>query len=350
MMPDKMALIRYGKPVLELVIGIVIVILVVTALNYTSLAYKEISVPEGWAIIHPPNEVSTLVIVNDTIWTGGKDGLVLINRFNKTRVPIPGNAPSFGFVRAIIRDHTGGIWVGHDGGLARYNTGGWYVLSGSQNWSYPFPEALSLLETQDGAIWAGARGGIARYGNGSWQVESPKGGLRLATVDVLFEDQDRTIWIGSADPNNGGLYTLLNGKWTFYSGENGLPHQAVRMVSEDRNGTIWVATGFSNQGGLLRIQHGNWTVLSKRDGLSADNARSIYEDSQGRLWVGSEYDGIAIQNGTTWRILTTTNGLAGNELKVVKEDGDGAYWLGTSGGLNWIRSGDLVVSCGCTSS
>lgn len=348
-MSEKKAPNPYVKPVAELIIGILIVILAITALNYISLAYKGISVPEGWAIIRPPNEVSTLIIENDTIWTGGKDGLVLISRSNKTRVPVPGNAPSFGFVRAIIRDHEGRIWVGHDGGLARYNTDGWQVLSGSENGLYPFTEALSLLETHEEEIWAGSRGGIATYRNGSWHAESPKGGFRLATTDVLFEDRDQTIWIGSADPNNGGLYSLVNGTWTYYSVENGLPHQAVRMVSQDRNGTLWVATGFSNQGGLLRIQQGNWTILSKRDGLSADNSRSVYEDRQGRLWAGSEYDGIAIQNGTTWRILTTANGLAGNELKVVKEDVDGAYWLGTSGGLNWVRSGDFVISCGCTS-
>jgi len=349
-MPVKKTHRQYLKAAAELVIGILIVVIAVTALNYTSVAYKGVTLPEGWAIIQPPGEVSTLVIVNDTVWTGGKDGLILINRFNRTRVAVPGNPPPFGFVRAIIQDHEGRVWVGHDGGLARYDAGGWQVLSGSENGSYPFPEALSLLDTRSGTIWAGSRSGIAWYRDGSWHKESPDEGFRLATTDVLFEDRDGTILIGSADPNRGGLYMFTNGTWTYYSGENGLPHQSVRMISQSRDGTIWIATGFSNQGGLLRIQQGNWTILLKRDGLSADNARSVYEDSQGRLWVGSEYDGIAIRNGTTWRILTTANGLAGNELKAVQEDDSGGYWLGTSGGLNWIRSGDLVISCGCKSS
>ena len=120
------------------------------------------------------------------------------------------------------------------------------------------------------------------------------------------------------------------------------------MIYQDREGAVWIATGFSTQGGLLRIQNGKWTVMEKEDGLAADNSRAVYEDSLGRLWVGSEYDGIAIRNGTTWRIVTTKNGLAGNELKTVKEDSDGGYWLGTSGGLNWVKSGKDVISCGCT--
>ena len=301
------------KPVAELLVGIIIVIIVVAVLHYTSAAYKGVSLPEGWEIIKPPDDVSTLIIANDTVWTGGKDGLILIDRFNKTRIPIPGNPPPFGFVRSIIRDHEGRIWVGYDGGLARYDTDGWHILSGSENGSYPFTEALSLLETRSGNIWAGSRGGLASYRNGSWHTESPVGGFRLATTNVLFEDRDQTIWVGSADPNKGGLYTLANGTWTYYSGENSLPHQAVRMITESRDGTIWVATGFSNEGGLLRIQNGNRTILTKQDGLSADNSRSVYEDSQGRLWVGSEYDGIAVKNGTMWRIITTANGLAGNE-------------------------------------
>ncbi len=28
--------------------------------------------PPGWQIIRPPNEVSTLIIENDTVWTGGR--------------------------------------------------------------------------------------------------------------------------------------------------------------------------------------------------------------------------------------------------------------------------------------
>jgi ligand-binding sensor domain-containing protein len=349
-MPDEKVPRKYIKAVAELVIGILIVIIAVAALHYTSVAYKGVTLPEGWAIIQPPGEVSTLVIVNDTVWTGGKDGLILIDRINKTRIPVQGNPPPFGFVRSVMRDRDGRIWVGHDGGLARFDADGWHVLSGSENGSYPFAEALSLLETQSGTIWAGSRGGIAWYGGGTWHEVSPDGGLRLASTDVLFEDRNQTIWIGSADPNRGGLYTLSNGIWTYYSGENGLPHQSVRMVAQSRDGTTWIATGFSDQGGLLIIQNGNRTILSKKEGLSADNARSVYEDSQGRLWVGSEYDGVAISNGTSWRIITTANGLAGNELKVVQEDDSGGYWLGTSGGLNWVRSGDLVLSCGCKSS
>lgn len=349
-MPERKAFKSYAKPVAELVAGVVIVVIIVTLLHYTLAAYKGTSLPEGWALIRPPDEVSTLVIVNDTVWTGGKNGLVLISRTNKTRVPVPGDPPPFGFVRAIIMDSQGRIWVGHDGGLARYDSGVWHILSGGGQDSYPFNEALSLHETKSGRIWAGSREGIAWFGDGSWHRESPDGGLRLATTDVLYEDSHQALWIGSADPNRGGLYRFMNGSWAYYSVDNGLPHQAVRMILESRDGAILIATGFSDQGGLLRIQGDKHSVLLKTDGLAADNSRSVYEDSKGRLWVGSEYDGIAIRDNGNWSIITTANGLAGNELKVMKEDETGGYWLGTSGGLNWVRSGEYLVSCGCSSS
>ena len=45
------------------------------------LGYVQVqSAPPGWQILRPPHEVSTLIIVNDTVWTGGKEGVILIDR------------------------------------------------------------------------------------------------------------------------------------------------------------------------------------------------------------------------------------------------------------------------------
>ena len=91
-MPGSKGIKPYIRPITELIIGVLIIIIAVFAINYTTLVYKGNSLPEGFAIIRPPGEVSTLIIENDTVWTGGKEGLVLISRSGKTRVPLPGNA------------------------------------------------------------------------------------------------------------------------------------------------------------------------------------------------------------------------------------------------------------------
>ncbi len=108
-----------------LIAGILIIAAIIIIFQ-NLLGFVEIhTAPPGWQIIRPPQEVSTLLIVNDTVWTGGKDGLIIINRINGTRIRIPEPVPSFGYVRQIMRDRSGGIWVGHDGGLARFRNGSW---------------------------------------------------------------------------------------------------------------------------------------------------------------------------------------------------------------------------------
>jgi hypothetical protein len=137
----------------QLLAGILVIVLIIIFLQ-NLLGYVQVrSAPEGWQIIRPPNEVSTLIIVNDTIWTGGKEGVILISRESGTRIGTPGKAPSFGYVRQILRDRDGEIWVGHDGGLARYRNGSWQVMAPAPE--VPFSKVLSLAQRSDGTIVAG---------------------------------------------------------------------------------------------------------------------------------------------------------------------------------------------------
>ena len=125
----------------QLLAGILVIVIIILILQ-NLLGYVQVqSAPPGWQILRPPHEVSTLIIVNDTVWTGGKEGVILIDRNSGTRIGTPGNVPSFGYVRQILRDRDGGIWVGHDGGLARYRNSSWEVM-------VPAPEGTVLKGTQ----------------------------------------------------------------------------------------------------------------------------------------------------------------------------------------------------------
>ena len=111
-----------------LITGILIIAGIMVILQ-SLLGFVEVhTTPSGWQIIRPPDEVSTLVIENDTVWTGGKNGVIIINRSTSARTSIPEPSPSFGYVRQIMRDRNGWIWVGHDSGLARFRNGSWQVV------------------------------------------------------------------------------------------------------------------------------------------------------------------------------------------------------------------------------
>jgi ligand-binding sensor domain-containing protein len=322
-----------------LIAGILIIAVTVVFLQNLLGFVKISSTPSGWQIIRPPQEVSTLIIENEWVWTGGKDGLILINRSTGTRINPAEPAPSFGYVRQILRDSRGGIWVGHDNGLACYRNGSWQVIAPSPE--VPFLRVLSIAEFPHNAMVIGTDTDVLVFKEGSWRSLLGNNSPSIASADVLFVDRDNTLWIGCGSPTHGGLYSLNGTSWSVFSEKDGLPHPSVRAITQTRDGAVWVATGFSRHGGAARYFAGSITNLTKNDGLAGESTRSVYQDTRGRMWIGSEYDGITVLVNGTEKILTEKEGLAGNEVKIMLQDRDGNYWFGTNKGLS--RSNGTVL-------
>ena len=326
--------------VLQVGAGILIIVAAILVAGFLLSHAQMLSTPSGFTIIRPPDEVSTILVDGDMVWTGGKGGVILFDRINRSRQPLLPGAPQFGYVRGIAKDPTGSVWVAHDGGLARFSQNAWTDFS--ERSGAPFSKALSVISQEDGSIWVGTEGKIVKYSNGNWiEIVTPPS-ITLASADVLFFDSSGNLWIGCGSPAHGGLFRHDGQNWTMYGLDNGLPHPVVRDVTESADGAIWVATGFSGQGGAARYSGGKWTAFTTAEGLAGPSTRSVHEDRTGQMWIGSEYDGVLLRNTTADRILTRKDGLAGNEVKVVREDREGMFWIGTEGGLSVINADALV--------
>jgi ligand-binding sensor domain-containing protein len=319
--------------------GVFIIVTAILVLGFLLSHAQMLSSPPGFSIIRPPDEVSAVLIDGDTVWTGGKDGVILLDRTSRSGQPLPGGAPVFGYVRGIVRDTGGSVWIAHDGGLARFSHGGW--TSFGEDTGAPFSKALSVISRPDGSILVGTEGKIATYMNSTWSEIIPPGSVTLASADVLFSDSSENLWIGCGNPAHGGLFRYDGQNWMVYGPDDGLPHPVVRDITASADGALWVASGFSGQGGAARYSGGVWTAFTTADGLAGPSTRSVHEDRAGRMWIGSEYDGVLLQNATSRRILTRQDGLAGNEVKVVREDTEGTFWIGTDAGLSVINASAL---------
>ncbi|NYT06355.1 MAG: hypothetical protein GKC04_08345, partial [Methanomicrobiales archaeon] len=71
----------------QIVLGFVIVAGLIGVVLYGLDMYKEQTLPEGCVIVRPPGEVTTLLIDGDVVWTGGKDGVILVDRTTFERLP-----------------------------------------------------------------------------------------------------------------------------------------------------------------------------------------------------------------------------------------------------------------------
>jgi len=324
---------RWVAAVFQVLLGLALVGAIWLLLSRTFAAAEAQRLPAGWRIIRPPTDVCCLASSGDAVWSGGKDGLMLIDRLSGRVRPLPAGAPRLGYVRALLFDKQGTLWVAHDGGLAAYGSEGWRDLSA---WLSPARRALSLLQDRQGRLWIGCEGQLVlRDAEGCQSLPIPRE-YRLPAADVLFEDSSGVVWVGCASATYGGLCSYKSGQWQEYPARTLLPHPSVNMIIESQEHTLWIATGFADSGGAARLRAGQWDSLTKRDGLAGNKVRSVYEDGQGRLWFGSEYAGVAILNGKGWRTIPPGAGLAGSEVKCILQDRDGAFWLGTNNGLSYI--------------
>lgn len=305
------------------------------------LAEEKRHMPQGFTTICPPREVCCMILAGGTLWTGGKDGLALIDTGTAREIPPPPGKPPLGYVRALWKDRKDTIWIAHDLGLERYAGGEWHSCLDAID--RPVRKTLSLRESARGTLWVGTEGGIIEFENDRGRFIPPGKGICLESADALYEDRRGILWIGCSSPTRGALYRYDRSSWREYTSKDGLPHSSVNMITEDRQGSLWIATGFSSRGGAARLSDGVFTSLLKKDGLAGDKVRSVYEDSAGRLWFGAEYDGVAILDRGAWRIIAPDRGLAGKEVKTVLEDTYGVYWIGTDGGLTRIDRFESIL-------
>lgn len=314
---------------LALAAGLVVVAARLIAAADTSVSRA--TLPEGWMLIRPPHEVSALAMQGDTIWAGGRDGLCAIDRHTGKLLPLPDGAPRMNYVKDLMVDAAGTLWVAHSRGLTCLAGGTW---RGSGEGA-PEGPCLSVYETRGGAILVGTDSGLLRRDAGGW-TRPPGDPFADTTVEVIFQDRDGVMWFGSSHPTAGALTRFDGERWEVFGVDDGLPHGSINDIIQDSEGTIWVGTGFARRGGAAWLAPDGWHALTLEDGLAGEKVRSIFEDARGRLWFASEYDGVAIRDGASWQIITPLEGLAGWEVKESVTDSDGVLWLGTENGVSRI--------------
>jgi PAS domain S-box-containing protein len=202
---------------------------------------------------------------------------------------------------------------------------------------FPHRLALALCETRDGYIWVGTQGGLARFDGASFTVFNSANTPAIveSSMRALAETPDGTLWIA----------TLRSDLLRVRAGEverltDWLPeswrHGGVRELFVDSRGVLWLTTG----DGIGRVEaDGRLHVLTAgvRPTDLTYTRRGIVEDPAGRLWISSA-DGVRSVQGET-----VSHPLAIGPTRALFASRDGSLWLGCDGkGLLHLRSGRLT--------
>ncbi len=268
--------------------------------------------------------------------------------------------------QAISQGPDGFLWVGTEGGLARFDG-----VRFERFWPAGFSELGSLgihalYRARDGAMWIGTdMGDVFRYAGGTItriKRDQPRG---TTVVRAFLEDEQGTLWFAASSrlyrvdgqravfvrvfegrvfdmqPDPHGGFWLAAGAVVHFDGARfvdlstgrGMPSTTVFAIRPFRD-ELWAATN----AGLYVQRNGRWSRVEVRGDVKETTAIELLRDRDDALWVGTRR-GVARWDGRRFTTYTRREGLADEQINVMYQDFDGNVWAGTrGGGLNRFRA------------
>ena len=263
-------------------------------------------------------------------------------------------------LQAILEDRSGGIWIGTERGLNRFDKS-----AGGRFTRFPAdpddPEALlddwvsAIIEDSEGLLWIGTYGGLHRFDPDrgvvveryptSGRIPGGDPNKVLDHVSALLEASDGSLWIGT----RGGLSRLDRRSRTFTHYQHDpmdpetLGDNFLAALLEDEERNLWITTvggGLSilpkGSDRFLRVQYDpdDW----RPDGISSNFLLNVFSDSSGAIWVIS-LGGDLYRYDDDPRRFTVYRHHPGFRNSISKapyiggmiEDRDGAIWIALAG-------------------
>ncbi len=238
----------------------------------------------------------------------------------------------------VATDNSGMIWIGTDGGIAKYDSQNLEIYTVEQGLSSN--RAAVVYIDSKGRLWIGhdtkTISVIDFQAQLVYELSCP--------LDVfngqyyMMEANDGKMWMNN---NNRSGYLILDlekrSVWQFTEKEGLLGNFSITAL-QDKEGLIWLSTDKGVN--IIDLKNKTNRALTPQNGLSNPFVPHIYQDTKNNIWIGigggDGAGGVQIINADKTKIsqLTGEQGLKeGVGVANIYEDTSGKIWLGCSDGL-----------------
>src|SRR5262249_6782880 len=94
----------------------------------------------------------------------------------------------------------------------------------------------AIVQTRDGYLWLGTQGGLARFDGVRFTAFGLTHGLPSVQLRALCEDAEGNLWIGTT---GGGVCRMRSGQFEAFTPEQGLADINVTAMAPGDTGQMW---------------------------------------------------------------------------------------------------------------
>ena len=231
-------------------------------------------------------------------------------------------------VQAFAQDRQGYLWIGTQGGLARFDGVRMTSFDEKAPAHLPGPMIKALYADPAGDLWIGTYRGLARYRDGRFITLLPQDPQApLLNIESIAVDAQGTVLVAAQD----GVYAVVGDHLRL---RHRIADGAYALLPRGR--ALWVGT----RGAVLRFAADDDTPLPLPVDAQQAPVRQLL-DAQGRLWAGTR-DGLLFRRDGRWQRLPGDPDVARRSVDALFQDSDGNLWVGLPGALLRVRDGGIV--------
>ena len=251
-------------------------------------------------------------------------------------------------VYSVLKDHQGFLWIGTNYGVNKYDGYDFEIFINNPHdaTSLSNNSVRDIMEDSRNKLWIGTfGGGVNLYNHEENNFISYKhndtihGSLSDDHVNVLFEDTDKSIWVGTRNGLN--KFVGESNRFIHYFHDPfdalTLSNNDVQSFIEDKNGNLWIGTWEGlNLFNAEKNSFKRYLFNLKKSEKRGYTILSLFSDSKGNLWVGTRKNGLFLYNFQEDEFVSYEIAIEGEledfsekPILSIEEGYENEIWIGT---------------------